>query len=37
LLSEPPALDGSAVILKSPLISGEELAGLTAALSVYLK
>jgi hypothetical protein len=37
LLSEPPELDGRAIILKSPPVTGARLAGLTELLSVYLK
>jgi hypothetical protein len=37
LLSEPPEIDGRAIILKSPPITRARLAGLTELLSVYLK
>ncbi|MDR2803294.1 MAG: hypothetical protein LBB22_03270 [Treponema sp.] len=37
LFSEPPALDGSAIVLKCTSISRSELAGLAASFPVYLK
>jgi hypothetical protein len=37
LLSEPPELDGRAIILRSPPITRDRLAGLTELISVYLK
>jgi hypothetical protein len=37
LLSEPPQIDGSTLVLKSPPLSQSALAGLIAQLSIYLK
>jgi hypothetical protein len=37
LLSEPPALDGSALTLKSPVMTRAEIARLITLLSIYLK
>jgi hypothetical protein len=37
LLSEPPQVDGSALVLKSPPLSQSALAGLIAPLAIYLK
>lgn len=37
LLSEPPSIDDSAIILKSPPLPHETLAGLIDSLSIYLR
>jgi hypothetical protein len=37
LLSESPIVDGSAIILKLPVITQAQLTGLAASLSIYLK
>ncbi|MDR1362602.1 MAG: hypothetical protein LBJ35_00930, partial [Spirochaetaceae bacterium] len=37
LLSEPPEVDGSAIVLKSPPLPQSVLSGLITSLSIYLK